>query len=175
MTYLWQVPGGLQAVKVFYLPRPGRTSRLVGAPFMPDGCSRSSHSAETAPLCPWVPWPVGDTHLTSSVHQRVRKISCHQWAAMAHRWQYKYDITCTTFLKSCSTFDKTGTSYIIFVLSPMAHDCPLVTGNFSHSLVNGKGWDACHLRAMVLGTLLRVINRLRRTSVPAVLLHQLFI
>ena len=28
-----------------------------------------------------------------SVHQRVRKIPCHQWAAMAHRWQYKYDIT----------------------------------------------------------------------------------
>ena len=112
-----------------------------------------------------------------SVHQRVRKISCHQWAAMADRWQYKYDITgtsfvksgttfdktcttfpkscttfwktCTTFLKSCSTFDKTGTSYTIFVLSPMGHGCPLVTWNFRTRWWTEKRWDACHLRAMV--------------------------
>ena len=46
--------------------------------------------------------------------------------------------TCTTFPKSCSTFDKTATSYIIFVPSPLGNGCPLVTWNFSHSMVNGK-------------------------------------
>ena len=46
-----------------------------------------------------------------SVHQRVRKISCHQWAAMAHRWQYKYHITGTSLVKSGTTFEKSGTSF----------------------------------------------------------------
>ena len=41
-----------------------------------------------------------------SVHQWVRKISCHQWAAMAHRWQYKYDVTGTIFVKSGTTCKK---------------------------------------------------------------------
>ena len=30
--------------------------------------------------------------------------------AMAHRWQYKYDITCTSFVKSGTTLEKSGTS-----------------------------------------------------------------
>ena len=30
---------------------------------------------------------------------------------MAHRWQYKYDITSTSFVKSGTTFEKSGTSF----------------------------------------------------------------
>ena len=75
---------------------------------------------------PWLQWPVSDMHLPSfHLPETAKKLVSPVGHAMAHRWQYKYHIigtsfvksgttipkACTTSMKSGTTFDKTCTTF----------------------------------------------------------------